>query len=97
MIALLSGGRLGEPADKSVDHGARHEQITHCAKVLAVLGLCQRSEASASRPVRPGYRNEGSTAVGQHRQQQRHAPPLQAADDGKAASFKGMPPADDDD
>jgi hypothetical protein len=54
MVALLSGGRLGEPAEKSVDDGACLDQITHCAKVLAVLDLSRRVDAAASKPVRPG-------------------------------------------
>jgi hypothetical protein len=29
MVALLSGGRLGESAEKSVDDGARLDQIPH--------------------------------------------------------------------
>jgi hypothetical protein len=54
MIALLSGGRLGESAEKSVDDGARLDQITYCAKVLAVLNLSRRVDAVAPQPVRPG-------------------------------------------
>jgi hypothetical protein len=54
MVALLSGDRLGESAAKSVDDGARLDQITHCAKVLAVLNLSQRVDAAAPKPVRPG-------------------------------------------
>jgi hypothetical protein len=54
MVALLSGDRLGESAEKSVDDGARLDQIPHCAKVLAVLDLPGRVEAAASKPVRPG-------------------------------------------
>jgi hypothetical protein len=54
MVALLSEGRLGESAEKSVDDGARLDQITHCAKVLAVLNLSRRVDAAAPKPVRPG-------------------------------------------
>jgi len=54
MIALLSGGRLGESAEKSVDDGARLDQITYCAKVLVVLNLSRRVDAVAPQPVRPG-------------------------------------------
>jgi hypothetical protein len=54
MIALLSGGRLGESAEKSVDDGARLDQITHYAKVLAVLNLSRRVDAAVPQPVRPG-------------------------------------------
>jgi hypothetical protein len=53
MVALLFGGRLGESAEKSVDDGARLDQIAHRAKVLAVLDLCRRVDAAAPRPVRP--------------------------------------------
>ncbi len=54
MIALLSGGRLGESVEKSVDDGARLDQISHCAKVLAVLDRFRRVGAEAHKPVRPG-------------------------------------------
>jgi hypothetical protein len=54
MIALLSGGRLGESAEKSVDDGAHLDQIASCAKVFAVLNLSRRIDAAAPRPVRPG-------------------------------------------
>jgi len=95
MVALLSGGRLGEPAKKSVDDGARLDQIAHRAKVVAVLGLFRRVNAAAAGPVGPGGRNEGSAAVGQRHQYQRHAPPGQAVDHRKAASLERMPPAGD--
>jgi hypothetical protein len=54
MVALLSGDRLGESAEKSVDDGARLDQITHCAKVLAVLNISRRIDAAAPKPIRPG-------------------------------------------
>jgi hypothetical protein len=53
MVALLSGGRLGESAEKSVDDGARLDQISYCAKVF-VLNLSRRIDAAAPKPVRPG-------------------------------------------
>jgi hypothetical protein len=97
MVALLSGGRLGEPAQQSVRDGARLEQITDRAKIITVVfGLSQRFAAWACHPICPGRGNEGSTAVRKRRHQQRHAAPLQAADNSEAASFKGMPPAGDD-
>ena len=98
IVALLSGGRLGEPAQQSVRDGARREQITDRAKIIiAVFGCTQHFGVPTSHPICPGRGNEGSATVGQHREQQRHAAPLQAANDGKAASFEGMPPAGDDD
>ena len=54
MVALLSGDRLGESAEKSVGDGARLEQITDCAKVLAVLNISRSVDAAAPKPVRPG-------------------------------------------
>jgi hypothetical protein len=54
MVALLSGDRLGESAEKSVDDGARLDQITHGAKVLGVLNISRRVDAAAPKPVRPG-------------------------------------------
>jgi hypothetical protein len=54
MVALLSRGRLGESAEKSVDDGARLDQITYCAKIFAVLSLCRRVDAAAPKPIRPG-------------------------------------------
>jgi hypothetical protein len=54
MVALLSGGRLGESAEKSVDDGARLDQITHCAKVFAVVDISGRVAAAVHKPVRPG-------------------------------------------
>jgi hypothetical protein len=39
MIALLFGGRLGEPAQKSVRDSARLEQITDRAKILAAVSV----------------------------------------------------------
>jgi hypothetical protein len=54
MVVLLSEGRLGESAEKSVDDGARLDQIPHCAKVFAVLDLSGRIDAAAHKPVRPG-------------------------------------------
>jgi hypothetical protein len=95
MVALLSEGRLGEPAEKSVDDGARLDQIAHRAKVVAILGLFRHVDAAAARPVRPGRWNEGSTTVGQRHQHQRHAAPRQTVDHRKAASLERMPPARD--
>jgi len=54
MVALLSGDRLGESAEKSVDDGARLDQIPHRAKVFAVLDLSGRIDAATREPVRPG-------------------------------------------
>jgi hypothetical protein len=53
MVALLSGGRLGESAEKSVDDGARLDQITHCAKVVAVLHLSRRVDAAGPDSISP--------------------------------------------
>jgi hypothetical protein len=63
--------------------------------MIAAVSLFQRFGAMAC-PVCPGRRNKRSAAIGQNRQQQRHTAPLQAADNSKAASFEGMPPAGDD-
>jgi hypothetical protein len=95
MVALLSGGRLGEPAEKSVDDGAHLDQIAHRAKPVAVLSLFRRVDAAGARPVGPGGRNEGSATVGQRHQHQRHAAPDQAVDHRKAASLERMPSACD--
>ena len=47
-------------------------------------------------PVRPVSRNERPAAVGQNHEQLENAPPGQAPDDRKSASFKRMPfPRDD--
>jgi hypothetical protein len=54
MVALLSGDRLGESAEKSVDDGARLDQIPHRAKVFAVLDLSGRIGAGTHQSVRPG-------------------------------------------
>jgi hypothetical protein len=54
MVALRFGGRLGEPAEKSVDDGARLNQIADCAKVVAVRDLSRTVGAAAAKPVRPG-------------------------------------------
>jgi hypothetical protein len=40
MVALLLGGRLGEPAQKSIDDVAHLEQIIDQAKILKAACTC---------------------------------------------------------
>jgi hypothetical protein len=42
MAALLSGGRLDEPAEESIRDGARLKQITDCAKILGAVPALAR-------------------------------------------------------
>jgi len=57
MVALLFGGRLSEPAQKSVDDGAHLEQIADQAKILEAVSACdqrgRRLGVQAAIPVRP--------------------------------------------
>jgi hypothetical protein len=61
MVALLFGGRLSEPARKSVDDGAHLEQIADQAEIFkAVRTGGQRGRrlgVQAAIPVRPRRRN----------------------------------------
>jgi hypothetical protein len=98
MLALLSGGRLGEPAQESIRDRASLEQIADGAKAIAAARTIARCAADfAAGQVGPGCGDERSAAVGQHRQQQRHTPARQAADDREAAALEGMPPTGHDD
>src|SRR5208337_733763 len=100
IVALLFGDRLDEPAQKSVRDGARLEQIADCAKILG--GGCviayrrHQLGVPAAVPVRPRNRNKRAAAVRQNHEQLENAPPRQAPDDRKSASFKGMPFTCDD-
>jgi len=100
IVALLFGGRLDEPAQKSVSDGARLEQIDDGAKGLG--GVCviaygrHQLGVLAAVPVRPRSRNKRAAAVGQNHEQFENAPPGQAPDDRKSASFKRMPFTCDD-
>jgi len=97
MAALLSKGRLAEPAPESVDDGAGLEQILNAAEDVATIAAGRLGlSAFAPDPVGPGHRDERSAAVRQYRQQQRNGPSRQRADDGEAASFEGMSPTGDD-
>jgi hypothetical protein len=100
MVALLFGNRLGEPAQKSVRDSARLEQIIDRAKILAAVGVIVwgrgQLAVQAAVPVRPRCWNQRAAAVGQHHKQLNNAPPCQASDDKKPASFKRMPFAGDD-
>jgi hypothetical protein len=100
IITLLFGGRLDEPAQKSVRDGARLKQIADRAKMLGGVYVitCEQHQLGvlAAAPVRPRSRNKRAAAVGQNHEQLENAPPGQAPDDRKSASFKRMPfPRDD--
>jgi hypothetical protein len=63
--------------------------------VIITDGLHQLGVLAAV-AVRPGSRNERPAAVGQNHEQLENAPPGQAPEDRKSASFKRMPfPRDD--
>jgi len=54
MVALLFGGRLGEPAQKSIDDVAHLEQIIDQAKIFEAVCTCgQRGRVQPAIPVRP--------------------------------------------
>jgi hypothetical protein len=61
MVALLFGGRLSEPAQKSVDDSAHLEQIADQAKILEAVSTCdqrgRRLGVQAAIPVRPRRSN----------------------------------------
>ena len=92
MVALLFRGltSASSAGEAAADDGARLDQITHCAKgVLAVLKplparRCRSSSTSPSRLTGMRDRLPSGSTTNNNGTPRR----LQAADDGKAASFK---------
>jgi hypothetical protein len=101
MVALLFGGRLGEPAQKSVDDGAHFEQIANQAKIFEAVWNCgqhgRRLGVQAAIPVRPSRGNQRAAPVGQYHKKLRNPPSCEASDDKEPAPFKYMPFTSDDD
>jgi hypothetical protein len=101
MFALLFGGRLGEPVQKSVDDGAHFEQIANQAKIFEAVCSCgqhgRRLGVQAAIPVRPSRGNQRAAPIGQNHKKLRNTPSCEASDNKEPAPFKYMPFTSDDD
>jgi hypothetical protein len=82
---------------ESVDDVAQVEQIGESAEV-AYCGAVIRRWAAAGvifTPVGPLCGNERAAAIGKAYEQEQHAAPPNAADDGQSPAFEGMALPDD--
>jgi hypothetical protein len=101
MVALLFGGRLGEPAQKSIDDVAHLEQIIDQAKIFEAVYICgqrgRRHGVQPAIPVRPSCGNQRAAPVGQNHKKLRDAPPCEAPHDNEPAPFEYVPFTNNDD
>ena len=99
MAALLLHGRLGEPAQESVNDGACLKQIGKTAETVQIRMVVSRRWLSAVAvlvPVGPRRRNKRAAAVRQDSENEKNAAPPDAADHGQCPVLEGMAFAGDD-
>jgi hypothetical protein len=97
MAALLLRGRLGEPAQESVNNSTDLKQIGETAERARYLfGIVHRRfRREPSTPVGPVGRNQRAAAIWQDGEKQKITPPPDAADHRQCPALESMALAND--